>query len=50
MGVFIKEVGFFFGVVNILLGYGLIVGVVIVFYIGIDKIVFIGFIEVGKFI
>lgn len=46
----IKEVGFFFGVVNIVFGYGFIVGVVIFFYMDIDKVVFIGLIEVGKLI
>lgn len=47
MGELVIEVGFFFGVVNILFGYGLIVGVVIFYYKDIDKVVFIGLIEVG---
>lgn len=44
---FVKEVGFFFGVFNIIFGFGKIVGVVIFFYMDIDKVVFIGFIVVG---
>lgn len=47
VGELVIEVGFFFGVVNILFGYGLIVGVVIFYYKDIDKVVFIGLIEVG---
>lgn len=46
----IKELGFFFGVVNINIGYGLIVGAVIVQYMDIDKVVFFSFIEVGNLI
>lgn len=41
------QVGIFVGVVNVVNGYGLIVGVVIIVYLEVDKIVFIGFIEVG---
>lgn len=40
---------FFFGVVNVVFGFGFTVGVVIVFYEDVDKVVFIGFIEVRYF-
>jgi len=39
----------FVGVVNIVMGVG-VMGVVLVDYDGVDKIVFIGFIDVGKWI
>lgn len=47
---FFKEVGFLNGVVNFVLGFGFEVGVVIVNYYDIDKVVFIGFIVIGKYI
>lgn len=44
------EVGILLGVVNIVIGMGVEVGVVLVVYLGIDKLVFIGLILVGKLI
>lgn len=45
---FVVEVGFLFGVVNIVNGFGSVVGLVIVLYFGIDKIVFMGFIVIVR--
>ncbi|NXW49412.1 AL1A2 dehydrogenase, partial [Nyctiprogne leucopyga] len=50
MGALIKEAGFPPGVVNILPGFGPIVGAAIASHVGIDKIAFTGSTEVGKLI
>ncbi|XP_068815215.1 retinal dehydrogenase 2 isoform X3 [Struthio camelus] len=50
MGALIKEAGFPPGVVNILPGFGPIVGTAIASHVGIDKIAFTGSTEVGKLI
>lgn len=44
----IDQVGFFDGVINIVFGFGEIVGEVLINYDDVDKFVFIGFIEIGK--
>lgn len=41
------EVGFFVGVVNIVFGYGYMVGQWFVEYLGVGKIVFIGLMVIG---
>lgn len=50
VGKLVLEVGIFLGVLNIVFGYGFIVGVFIVEYMDIDKVVFMGLMEVGKFV
>lgn len=43
----VKEVGILVGVINIVFGFGVIVGDVIFCYMDIDKVVFIGFVFIG---